>query len=144
MSTLTDSLKTLLADVVTFSFQLQGCHWNVEGSDFSQYHSLFAEIYEDVDGSADPIAEAIRTLGEYAPFQLQEYVKLRSVEFSGTKPDPKAMIKSLLETNAGVLKTLNKTFKSATDDDEQGIADLISGRILMHQKWRWFLTSSNK
>lgn len=141
---LTESLKVLLADLVTFSFQLQGCHWNVEGPDFSQYHSLFGDIYDDVSGSIDPTAENIRKLGEYTPFQLQEYVKLRSVEFSGTKPEPKAMVISLIKVNEGVLKTLNTAFKAATKEDEQGIADFLAGRIDMHQKWHWFLTATSK
>ena len=42
---LTKSLKTLLSDIVTFYFMAHGFHWNVEGSDFSQYHGLFADIY---------------------------------------------------------------------------------------------------
>lgn len=141
---LSEKLSTLLADLVTFSFQLQGCHWNVEGPDFSQYHALFGTIYEDVSGSIDPVAENIRKLDEYVPFQLQEFVKLRSVEFSGTKPDPKAMSQSVLKVNEGVLKSLNDCFKQAEKEDQQGIADFLAGRIDMHQKWRWFLTASSK
>jgi starvation-inducible DNA-binding protein len=66
MSALTDSLKTVLSDAVTMYFTAHGFHWNVEGQDFSQYHDLFADIYEDVYSSIDPLAEDIRKLGEYS------------------------------------------------------------------------------
>lgn len=144
MSALTDSLKTLMADVVTMYFVAHGYHWNVEGSDFSQYHSLFAEIYEDVYGSLDAIAEDIRKLDEYAPFTLSKFIDLRTVESVEVKPEPKAMAKALLKVNDGVIESINKAFDEATKAKEQGIADFLSGRDDMHKKWRWQLTASTK
>jgi starvation-inducible DNA-binding protein len=74
MDGLIKSLKVLLSDVVTFYFMSHGYHWNVEGSDFSQYHDLFGDIYEDVYPSIDSIAENIRKLDDYAPFSLQKFI----------------------------------------------------------------------
>lgn len=144
MDTLAKQLSVLLADVVTMYFQSQGYHWNVEGPDFSQYHSLFGEIASDVYSSIDPIAENIRKLDEYAPFGLKDFMDKRTIEAAGVKPEPKAMAKALLKSNDGLLVTLNKTFNEATDADEQGIADFIAGRIDMHQKWSWQLRASTK
>jgi starvation-inducible DNA-binding protein len=144
MNELTKSLKVLISDVVTFYFLAHGYHWNVEGSDFSQYHGLFGEIYEDAYGSIDPIAENIRKLDDYAPFSLQKFLDLRTVEFKDVQPNPKAMAKSLLTANEAVIKTLNDAFKKASKADEQGIADFIAGRIDMHQKWAWQLRASTK
>lgn len=144
MDTLAKQLSVLLADVVTMYFQSQGYHWNVEGPDFSQYHSLFGEISSDVYSSIDPIAENIRKLDEYAPFGLKDFMDKRTIEADGVKPEPKAMAKALLKSNDGLLITLNKTFNEATDADEQGIADFIAGRIDMHQKWSWQLRASTK
>ena len=144
VSALTDSLKTLMADVVTMYFVAHGYHWNVEGSDFSQYHSLFADIYEDVYGSLDSIAEDLRKLNEYAPFTLSKFIDLRTVESVEVKPEPKAMAKALLKVNDGVIESINKAFDEATKAKEQGIADFLSGRDDMHKKWRWQLTASTK
>jgi starvation-inducible DNA-binding protein len=144
MSALTDDLRTLMADVVTMYFVAHGYHWNVEGQDFSQYHALFAEIYEDVYSSLDPIAEDLRKLDEYAPFTLSKFIDLRTVESVEVKPEPKAMAKALLKVNDGVIKSLNKAFESAVKADEQGIANFLSERDDMHKKWRWQLTASTK
>ena len=144
MSALTNDLKTFLADAVTMYFVAHGYHWNVEGSDFSQYHSLFADIYEDVYSSIDPIAEDLRKLDEYAPFTLSKFIDLRTVESVEVAPNPKAMAKALLKVNEGVLVTIGKAFASATKANEQGIANFLAEREDMHKKWHWQLTASTK
>ena len=144
MSALTNDLKTLLADSVTMYFVAHGYHWNVEGADFSQYHSLFANIYEDVYSSIDPIAEDLRKLDEYAPFTLSKFIDLRTVESVEVAPNPKAMAKALLKVNEGVLVTIGKAFASATKANEQGIANFLAERDDMHKKWHWQLTASTK
>ena len=144
MSALTNNLKTLLADSVTMYFVAHGYHWNVEGSDFSQYHSLFADIYEDVYSSIDTIAEDLRKLDEYAPFTLSKFIDLRTVESVEVAPNPKAMAKALLKVNQGVLETISKAFDSATKANEQGIANFLAERDDMHKKWSWQLTASTK
>lgn len=141
---LVQALRALLADVVTFYFQAHGFHWNVEGQDFSQYHALFADIYEDVYGSIDPIAENMRKLDAYAPFTLTGFIKARSLDDAAVSPEPQAMAKDLLDANAQVLDALNDTFKAANDTNEQGIANFLAERIDQHQKWAWFLRSSLK
>ena len=144
MSALTNDLKTLLADSVTMYFVAHGYHWNVEGSDFSQYHALFAEIYEDVYSAIDPLAEDLRKLDEYAPFTLSKFIDLRTVESVEVAPNPKAMAKALLKVNQGVLETISKAFVSANTANEQGIANFLAERDDMHKKWAWQLTASTK
>lgn len=142
MSDLSKSLKTLMGDVVTFYFMAHGAHWNVEGQDFSQYHALFEEIYSDVYGSIDPIAENIRKLDEYAPFNLKNFIDDRTLEFKAMKPEPKAMAKALLEANDTLIDMINETLKVAVKEDEQGIANFLADRDDQHKKWRWMLKAS--
>ena len=144
MSALTNDLKTFLADSVTMYFVAHGYHWNVEGQDFSQYHALFADIYEDVYSSIDIIAEDLRKLDEYAPFTLSKFIDLRTVESVEVAPNPKAMAKALLKVNEGVLTSLSKAFTAAVKADEQGIANFLSERDNMHKKWSWQLKASTK
>lgn len=144
MSDLAKELSELLGDVTVFYFRAHGYHWNVEGEDFSQYHSLFESIYEDVYSSIDPIAENIRKLDEYAPFKLDTLIKLASLEDSKVPTKPVAMAKDLLKANGEVIEKLNTVFHTANDADEQGIANFIAERIDMHQKWAWQLKASTK
>ena len=144
MSALTNSLKAVLSDSVTMYFAAHGFHWNVEGSDFSQYHSLFAEIYEDVYSSIDPIAEDIRKMGEYAPYTLSKFIDLRTIEAKDVKAEPKAMAKELLRLNDGILDSIAKAQEDANKAGEQGIMNFLAERDDMHKKWRWQLTASTK
>lgn len=141
---LADDLKVLLADTVTFAYQVLGCHWNVEGENFPQYHELFSTIYEDVDGSIDSIAENIRKLGEYAPFNLGRFVELRTIEFRETGTSCREMAMYLAEANERMIASVNRAFDSANAVREQGIANFLADRDDMHKKWRWQLTTSAK
>jgi len=141
---LTKSLKALFSDVVTFYFMAHGFHWNVEGPDFSQYHGLFSDIYEDAYSSIDPIAENLRKLDEYAPFNLQKFIDMRTITFKDVSPTPKAMAGALLTANEALIKQLYVTFKDAEKENQQGILNFISERIDMHMKWSWQLRASTK
>ena len=141
---LTEDLRTLLANIVTFYFQAQGCHWNVEGEDFSQYHGLFGDIYDDVYDMIDPLAENIRKLGEYAPFNLQRYIDLRTYPFKETTSDAGSMASYLLESVDPVLASVTKAFVSATAENEQGIANFLADLDDRLKKHRWMLRSSLK
>ena len=73
------ALQGVLADAEVLSVKAHGYHWNVVGADFSQYHDLFGEIYDDVYGSVDSIAENLRKLGEQAPASLREFLQITAM-----------------------------------------------------------------
>lgn len=137
------ALRRLLSDAITFSLRAHGFHWNVIGSDFAEYHALFGSIYEDVESSVDPIAEAIRTLDGMAPFRLPEIMALRSIVDSPvSSPMPAEMTADLLAGNVAMLECLSMAIDAATAADEQGILNLLAGRVEAHQRHSWMLKSS--
>lgn len=145
MTKVATALKSLLADVFIFYLKAHGYHWNVEGQDFSQYHGLFGEIYEDVYGSIDPIAENIRKLDDVAPFRMERLAKLAKIEDKASSSNnAKALAKDLLNHNEKLLEQLKKAFDVANEENEQGIANFLAERIDMHQKWSWQLKASTK
>lgn len=141
---LAQNLQNLVADVFVLYLRAHGYHWNVEGSDFFQYHGLFDEIASDIYGSLDPLAENIRKLGEYAPFTLQSFAASTVLTTNRVPTNPRSMASDLLEGNETVIGRLNECFKSANDEDQQGIANFLAERIDAHQKWSWFLKSAIK
>lgn len=137
---LAPKLGKLLADVVTLAMHAQGAHWNVKGEDFAQFHSLFGDIYEDVEESIDPLAENILKLGYDAPFRMSEFVAMREVEDPVVAPDtPQTLALLLLAGNEGVLECLREAFDEAVAANEQGVANFLADRIDAHQKWAWQL-----
>jgi len=139
---LPEELFELLADVVNFYFRAHGAHWNVKGSDFSEYHALFNEVYEDVYGSIDPIAENLRKLGSLAPFRLSEFVAMTELVDANVGQDPMALARDLLAANDIVLDQIADAFDCASMCGQQGIANFLADRMDKHQFWKWQLTAS--
>ena len=138
---LADDLKTLLATEYAFVIKTQNFHWNVEGPDFAQYHNFFQELYEEVYGIIDQTAEYIRTLDVYAPGSFERFTEL-SVIMGQTKiPRAMLMIQELLDDNSAILQILRQTFQSATDENNEGIANFIAERMDAHNKHAWMLRS---
>ena len=138
---LKDTLKITLADAFTFYLKAQFYHWNVEGPDFVQYHDFLGDLYEDVQGSVDTIAELIRTLDEYAPGTLKRMQELTSITESDVIPNGLEMMRNLFTENLKLLATLMTAYKDATDAGEEGIANFLQDRIQAHEKHSWMLRS---
>lgn len=136
-------LAEQLSDVVAFKFIAHGYHWNVKGSQFSEYHGLFGSIYEDADESIDPLAENILKLGYDAPFRLSDFQSLRELDEPALTPDtPAAMAASLLDLNDDIIDGYNEAFAQSQMENQQGVANFLAERIDAHQKWSWQLRSS--
>lgn len=140
---LVEALKEVLGNAFSMYVRTHGAHWNVEGSDFAQYHELFETIYEDVYGSIDPLAENIRKLEGKAPGSISDFDEIDGLD-SATEPDTSTgdLAQDVANANRVVLESLDKAFKIANDSNEQGIANFLAERIDMHQKWAWQLSAS--
>ena len=136
---LADDLKTLLATQYAFVIKAQFFHWNVEGSDFSQLHKFFGKIYEEVNGAIDATAEYIRIMEEYTPGSFERFQELSLITGQIKVPRARLMLQELLEDNQVVIDLLNQCFGSAEQENQQGIADFLAGRIDAQGKHGWML-----
>lgn len=145
MSTLGDKLKVVLADSFTFYLQTHYFHWNVEGSDFSEYHNFFGGIYEEVFGAVDTIAEHIRTLDEYAPGSYKRFQELTTLQMVDTIPEARAMVKTLLSDNDKVIDSIVAAMVEAGKDPKhKGIENFMQDRLDIHNKHAWMLRATLK
>jgi starvation-inducible DNA-binding protein len=142
-TTLPMALGNALADATIMYHRTHGFHWNVTGADFPQWHDKFEEIYSDVLDSLDPMAECIRKANGYAPFRLEDLSARASVaDGQPSSYDPQTLVKDLIETNDGVLTSLNIAFQVASASNQQGTANFLADRIDQHSKWKWQLSAS--
>ena len=144
METLVEMMKKVLADTFAMYLKSHNYHWNVEGSNFPQYHEFFGNLYEELHGAVDPIAEEIRSLDSYAPGSFTRFMELTEIEDEVTVPAGVEMARRLMTDNERVIATLNVAFKLAEQLDKQGLADFIAGRIDTHSKHAWMLRSITK
>jgi starvation-inducible DNA-binding protein len=138
---LSDSLKTLLASNFAYYLKAQQFHWNVEGPDFGELHEFFQNIYEDAYSAIDPVAEYIRYLDEYAPGSFERYSELTQIPGQTKIPRARLMIEELLANNQQMIDLLNRCFAAAEQENQQGIADFLAGRLSQHGKYHWQLRS---
>ena len=136
---LADDLKTLLATQYAFVIKAQFFHWNVEGSDFAQLHDFFGNIYEEVYSAIDPTAEFVRILEEYTPGSFERFQELSLISGQIKVPRARLMIQELLADNQVVIDLLNQCFAAAEQENQQGVADFIAGRIDAQGKHGWML-----
>lgn len=136
-----ESLKEVLAHNVVLYFSAHRAHWNVQGPDFTEYHDLFGEIYEDTYGSIDPMAENIRKSGGF-PQTLSEMEDQAEFEDASDTTDARVLAEDLYNKNSAYIDVLKKSFNICNAENEQGIANFIAERIDAHQKWNWQLNAS--
>lgn len=135
------ALEQVLADSYALYFKTQNYHWNVEGAEFRSLHLLFEGQYEDLAESLDELAERIRTLDAKVP-ALSNLIKLASISEPNPNASANEMLKSLVKDQDIIIDTLYKGLKIAQSEGDEGTADMIIGRIKVHEKNRWFLKSS--
>ena len=138
---LSDSLKTLLASTQAFAIKSQNFHWNVEGSDFPQYHEFFDTLYGDVSGTIDQIAEYIRVLGNYTPGSLHRYAELSIIQDQVKIPRAELMFRETLSDTQKMIELVCSIFDEATADRQQGIANFMAELQDLYGKKAWFVRS---
>lgn len=142
MEALIEPLKQYQANSVVFAATAHGFHWNVEGPLFTEFHELFGEIYEDVDGTIDTIAEWIRVFDVQAPYKLTDFITNQNfMDMDIASNSPITFTKALLMMNDKMIVDIKNMFDMATQNREQGLANFLADRQTAHQKWGWFLKS---
>ena len=138
---LSDSLKTLLASTQSFAIKSQNFHWNIEGSDFPQYHEFFDTLYGDVSGTIDRIAEYVRILGAYTPGSLTRYAELSIIQDQTKIPRAELMFTESLQDCETMIQLVVEMFDQATQERQQGIANYMAELQDLYGKKAWFIRS---
>ena len=138
---LSDNLKVLLASTQSFAIKSQNFHWNIECSDFPQYHQFFDTLYGDVSGTIDQIAEYIRILGHYTPGSLSRYSELSIIQDQTKIPRAQLMFSETLQDIDTMLQLIIPMFDEATNEKQQGIANFLAELQDLYGKKAWFIRS---
>ena len=141
---LADNLKTLLASTQSFAIKTQNFHWNVEGSNFPQYHAFFDTLYGDVSATIDPIAEYVRILGSYTPGSLTRYAELSIIQDQIKIPRAQLMFVESLQDCEKMGELVVAMFDEATNERQQGIANYMAELQDLYGKKAWFIRSTLK
>ena len=139
---LSENLKILLATSYAFVIKAQNFHWNVEGSDFPQYHAFFDAINNEVyENAIDRTAEYIRTLEAYTPGSISRYAELSLIPDQLKIPRAELMFQELYRDNEIIIKHLNECYDVSEAAKQYGISNFIAERLDAHNKHQWMIRS---
>ena len=134
-------LSKLLADTYSLYLKTHSFHWNVTGPQFNSLHLMFETQYNELWLAADEVAERIRTLDVFSPGSYSQFGKLTQIKEETGVPEWKEMVGQLVEGHEIAAHTARQTIKAATAVGDDGTADLVTGRLMEHEKTAWMLRS---
>lgn len=144
MEDLHKAAKIGFASSFSFYLKAHNFHWNVEGTDFLEYHDLFGKIYEEVYSSIDDYAEKIRSLGTYVPASYTRFNMLSQIDDETQVLQQQQMTEQLLADNEKLINILKLVYELAEKYREVGFSNFIAERIDAHRKHGWMLSASLK
>lgn len=142
MDELVQYLRECLANTFIMYFKAHQLHWNIEGPNFPQYHEFLGNLYEELHGAVDPIAEQIRTLDQYAPTSIAAMLAMGAVVENLVNGQPRDMFTTLNNDNNILLLTLTKAYEKAEELGQLGIANFLQDRLTAHEKHGWMLRAT--
>ena len=140
-STLTESMKALLADSYSLYLKTQNYHWNVVGPHFFSLHLALDGQYKELANAIDTTAELIRGLGEKAPATFKAYQDLSRLKPGNEQASAEEMIKDLLQDHQQMHKILNALLDFAKQANDGAIENFIADRLHVHRQTAWMLES---
>lgn len=143
-TTYESTLKAIFASEFAFYLKAANFHWNVEGTNFPQYHELFGNIYTEVYGSLDQFAEELRALRIYAPASFSTLDELSNVECQEGVPSDVAMLQELLADSDKMAEMFGVGFEATNQKRDYGLNNFFADRQDAHRKHSWMLRSTLK
>ena len=141
MEQLIEQLKVILGTNFALYLKSHNYHWNIEGSNFPQYHDFLNTFYTEVFAQTDLIAEHIRYLDSYAPGSFSRFKELSAVEEATTVPDANTMFITLKGDNEKYIMQLRAGIVLAEQADEPAVSNFLQDLLGAHQKKAWMLRS---
>ena len=140
-------LEPLLADEFLLYLKTRNAHWNIEGPDFHTIHVYFEQLYTELEGVIDEVAERIRKIGHYAPATMKEYLNLTHLaEEIVEKNDSMSYIRMLLADQDAIIIYLRGSISKLGKEVElaYGTSDYLTSLIEQHETTAWMLRSHLK
>lgn len=135
-------LNKYLANLAVMIFKLHNLHWNVVGKEFVQVHLFTEELYDEIFGYFDAVAELQKMNGVMPDSRLEDYMKNADIKEAPTK------IFSIGEVFDYLVADINRLIEQAKEVrislDEEGCftgVAMMEEHIGNYAKKLWFLKS---
>ena len=141
MEQLIQQLKVILGTNFALYLKSHNYHWNIEGSNFPQYHEFLNDFYNSVWLQTDDIAEKLRQLDVYVPGSMSRFLELADIEEAQTVPTALSMMSQLKSDNDRYIIHLRAGIAAADQANEPAVGNFLQDLLGAHQKKAWMLRS---
>ena len=136
-----EQLNQLLADLQVFYTNLRGFHWNIVGKQFFQLHEKFEDLYDNINGKADEIAERILVLGYKPENKFSEYLKISGIKEIDNISNGEEALKNILESYKYFIALETKILRVASDAGDESTVAIMSDYIKEQEKMVWMIVA---
>ena len=145
MEQLIQQLKVILGTNFALYLKAHNYHWNIEGSNFPQYHDFLNGFYTEVFAQTDLIAEHVRYLDSYVPGSIERFLELADIEEAVDNiPTAQVMMQNIKYDNNRFIVHLRAGIVAAEQANEPAVGNFLQDILGAHQKKAWMLRSITK
>mgnify|MGYP001616160681 CR=1 FL=1 len=131
-------LQGILSNMFSLYQLALGCHWNVRGIHFDNFHRLFEGHYKSLLNGADEIAERIRMLDGEAPYTPKDLALHSEVEVKGLLKNEKDMLIALREGNEVLARKVHAAIQVCKKSEDEVTADILIKRLFRLEEAVWY------
>lgn len=143
ISTVEQLLRRGLANTIVLQSKLKQFHRNVRGPHFTELHTLFGKLAEELDPIIDDTAERIRALGKEAPGTMKTFLEEATLlEHTATDTDATHMLTILLSDYEHQIQETRTDIRTCADAGDDGNADFLTGLLEQYEKTAWMLRAT--
>lgn len=132
-------LNRQVANYGVLYVKLHNYHWFVKGRYFYQLHAKFEELYDEVTGHFDELAERILMLGGKPVASLKEFLSLATIKEASDIETAEAMVASVLADFEQLNKEFFEGMELAGSEGDDVTADLFTKIQASLQKHIWMM-----
>ena len=138
---MTQNLSLLLADTYILYFKIQHFRWNLTDPRFYSLSFFLKEEYAQLNEGIEEIAKRIRSLGEYPPSNLKQFLNMTSLKETDDNLLTEDMLINLANDHEAICRFLRDRIVLASKLEDEGTAALFVQRLCAHEKSAWMLRS---
>jgi len=136
-----NNLNEQLANWNLLFVKLHNYHWNVKGSDFFTLHEKFENLYDEVAGHIDEVAERILALGAVPAGSLKEYLELATLSEATGRENSREMVEQIIADFKVIVANAKVGIEIAGDAGDDTSVDLLTQVIVALEKHIWLFTA---
>ena len=139
MASIHDILNRQIANFSVLYVKLHHYHWYVKGASFYTLHARFEELYNEVAGYVDELAERLLALDGQPVSRMADFLKLATVQEASGTEDADAMVLAIADDFRKIAAELEEGIRAANQEGDDSTADLLTGIRTSLDKHAWML-----